>query len=473
MFNNRTFIKDISKNETQYMNQEITICGMINNIRKQTNLCFIDINDGSQLKGLQVILEKQEDIEYSQDYLTLFEKGSKGMITAVKGVLIESPAKGQSVELKAKEVDYFNSITDGNEYPISKNRVPMENLRQILHLRMRTNVISSVMRIRSKCSKYTHDYFQDRGYEYIHTPLITGSDCEGAGETFTLTTILPDKLDKNNMILKEDYSKDFFGKKVSLTVSGQLNVESYAMYFSKVYTFGPTFRAENSNTSRHLAEFWMIEPEITYINLEELMDVAEEYLKYCVSHVLENHNDELTMFNQFMSKGLIDRLTNIKNNKFIRISYTQAVELYNKDHQKTPIKWGDDLSSEVEKYICEKIYGLPTIIYHYPKEIKAFYMKQNKEDNRVVDAFDILVPGIGEIIGGSMREDNYEILKQKVIDTGIDVNSMSWYLDLRKFGSCPHGGFGLGFERLIMLVTGVSNIRDVIPFPRYPKHCEC
>lgn len=473
MFVNRTFIKDIYQNEEKYKNKEITICGMINNIRKQTNLCFIDVNDGSQLKGLQVILEKQEDKEYTQDYLTLFEKGSKGMIISVNGLLIESPAKGQSVELKANIVNYFNSIIDGNEYPISKNRVPMENLRQILHLRMRTNVISSVMRIRSKCSKYTHDYFQDRGYEYIHTPLITGSDCEGAGETFTLTTLLPDKLDKDNMTLKEDYSKDFFGKKVSLTVSGQLNVESYAMYFSKVYTFGPTFRAENSNTSRHLAEFWMIEPEITYINLEELMDVAEDYLKYCVINVLDNYLDELTMFNQFMSKGLIERLTNIKNNKFIRISYTQAIELYNKDHKKTPIKWGDDLSSEVEKYICEKIYGLPTIIYHYPKEIKAFYMKQNKEDNRVVDAFDILVPGIGEIIGGSMREDNYDILKQKVIDTGIDVNSMSWYLDLRKYGTCPHGGFGLGFERLIMLVTGISNIRDVIPFPRYPKHCDC
>lgn len=473
MFVNRTFIKDIFKNEDNYINRDIIICGMINNIRKQTNLCFIDVNDGSQLKGLQIILDKQENIEYSHSYLTLFDKGSKGMIIKVNGILSKSPAKGQSVELKAKEVDYFDSIIDNNEYPISKNRIPMENLRQILHLRMRTNAISSVMRIRSKCSKYTHDYFQDRGYEYIHTPLITGSDCEGAGETFTLTTILPDKLDKTNMTLKEDYSKDFFGKKVSLTVSGQLNVESYAMYFSKVYTFGPTFRAENSNTSRHLAEFWMIEPEITYINLEELMGVAEEYLKYCVSNVLENHQDELIMFNQFSSKGLMDRLTKIKDNAFVRISYTQAVELYNKDHIKKPIKWGDDLSSEVEKYICEQIYDLPTIIYHYPKEIKSFYMKQNKQDNRVVDAFDILVPGIGEIIGGSMREDNYEVLKQKVIDTGIEMNSMKWYLDLRKYGSCPHGGFGLGFERLIMLVTGVSNIRDVIPFPRYPKHCDC
>jgi asparaginyl-tRNA synthetase len=469
MFSERKFIKNIHENYKLFIGKNILICGMIDNIRKQSNIAFLDINDGTSLKGVQVILDKNENI--SESYKNILEKGSKGTILSIKGKIIESPAKGQDFELVADAdgIDYFDCIVDSSEYSISKNRIPLETLRQDLHLRMRTKLLSSVTRVRSKTSMLTHVFFQDQDYQYIHTPLITSSDCEGAGETFTVTNLLPDKIDKNIKI--DNYEKDFFGKKTSLTVSGQLNVECYAMYFSKVYTFGPTFRAENSNTSRHLAEFWMIEPEITYINLEELMDLAENYLKHCVKGVMISNSDEINLFNKFVSKGLLERLTNISEGKFTRISYTEAVELYNKKN-KEKIKWGDDLSSEVEKYICEKVFNNPTIIYNYPKEIKAFYMKNNADD-KTVQAFDILVPGIGEIIGGSIREENYEILKKKIIDNNISLESLKWYLDLRKFGTCPHGGFGLGFERLIMLLTGLSNIRDVIPFPRYPKHCNC
>ena len=469
MFSERQFIKNINENYKLLIDKNILICGMIDNIRKQSNIAFLDINDGTSLKGIQVILDKSENV--SENYKNILEKGSKGTILSIKGKIIESPAKGQDYELIADidGIDYFGCIVDASEYPISKNRIPLETLRQDLHLRMRTKVLSSVTRVRSKASMLTHIFFQDQDFQYIHTPLLTSSDCEGAGETFTVTNLLPDNLENNTKI--DNYDKDFFGKKTCLTVSGQLNVECYAMYFSKVYTFGPTFRAENSNTSRHLAEFWMIEPEVTYVNLEELMDLAENYLKYCVENIFLYNSDEIKFFDKFISKNLLERLTLIFKSKFTRISYTEAVDLYNKKN-KSKIQWGDDLSSEVEKYICEKVFNNTTIIYNYPKEIKAFYMKNNS-DNKTVQAFDILVPGIGEIIGGSIREEDYSVLKTKIIENNISLESLSWYLDLRKFGTCPHGGFGLGFERLIMLLTGMSNIRDVIPFPRYPKHCSC
>jgi asparaginyl-tRNA synthetase len=457
----RHFIKDIHINYETLINKEITICGMIDNIRKQSNIVFLDINDGTCLKGLQVILDKNIDI--SENYKQILEKGSKGTIISVKGILTKSPAKGQNCELISFQngIDYFDCIVDASEYPISKNRISLDTLRQHLHLRMRTKVLSSVTRVRSKTSMITHTFFQDKDYQYINTPLITSTDCEGAGETFTVTSLLT----KNN------YDKDFFGKKTSLTVSGQLNLECYAMYFSKVYTFGPTFRAEKSNTSRHLAEFWMIEPEVTYINLEELMNLSEKYLKYCVKNIVSSLPDEIQLFDDFVSKGLIEKLNKMIEKEFTRITYTEAIQLYNKKKKKN-ISWGEDLSSEVEKYICEELFNNTTIIYNYPKEIKAFYMKNN-EDNKTVQAFDILVPGIGEIIGGSIREENYEILKNKIYHNNISIDSLNWYLELRKFGSCPHGGFGLGFERLIMLLTGINNIKDVIPFPRYPDHCVC
>lgn len=467
MFKNRIFINKIHEDYKKFIDKEIVICGMIETIRKQSEMAFINLNDGTCLKDIQIVMNKSAD--NGKNFTSIFEKGTKGTIMSVRGKIIKSPAKGQDFEMIASnEIDFFDCINDGAKYPISKNRNPLETIRKHLHLRMRTRALSSVTRIRNSCSILTHEFFQNMDFQYIHTPILTCSDCEGAGETFTVTNLLPEKIDKQSKI--EGYEKDFFGEKTSLTVSGQLNVECYAMYFSKVYTFGPTFRAENSNTSRHLAEFWMIEPEITYINLDELMDIAESYLKYCVNGVLLKNPDEINLFNKYMSKGLIDKLKSTMDNNFIRITYTDAVNLYNEKNE-NKIKWGDDLPSEVEKYICETIFNRPTIIYNYPKEIKAFYMKNNA-DNKTVQAFDVLVPGIGEIIGGSIREENYEVLKNKIIENKISVDSLNWYLDLRKFGTCPHGGFGLGFERLIMYTTGISNIRDTIPFPRYPNHCD-
>ena len=469
MYSERIFVNDLYKNYINFLEREITICGMIDNIRKQSNMVFIDLNDGTYLKGLQVIMNKHDDNDIN--FQNIFEKGTKGTIISVKGKLIKSPAKGQEFELICNNdgINYFDCIVDPNEYPISKNRIPLDTLRNNIHLRMRTKILSSVTRIRSKCAMATHLFFQNKDFQYINTPLLTSSDCEGAGETFTVTSLLPEKISKETEI--KSYLDDFFGKKTSLTVSGQLNVECYAMYFSKVYTFGPTFRAEKSNTSRHLAEFWMVEPEITFINLDELIELSESYLKYCIKELMVSNIEEFNLFDKFVSKGLIEKLKKCLDKKFTRISYTEAIELYNKDN-KNKVTWGEDLSSEVERYICEKIYNNTTVIYNYPKEIKAFYMKNNI-DNKTVQAFDILVPGIGEIIGGSIREENYEVLKSKIIENNISLDSIKWYLELRKFGTCPHGGFGLGFERLIMLLTGISNIRDVIPFPRYPNHCKC
>jgi len=471
MYSERIFINNLFKSEKEYIGKEITVCGMIQNIRKQANIAFVELNDGTMLKGLQIIMDTTL-VTGDDKFDKIFESGTKGTIISCKGKIIQSPSKGQTIEMTSNGdgINYFDCIVESKDYPVSKNRLTLDYLRSHLHLRMRTNMMSSVMRIRSKCSYYTHNFFQEQDFQYIHTPLLTSSDCEGAGETFTVTNLLPEKIEKDSKI--EDYDKDFFGKKTSLTVSGQLNVECYAMYFSKVYTFGPTFRAENSNTSRHLAEFWMIEPEITYINLDELMSVAEDYLKFCINKVIENYFDELKMFDSFSSPGIIVRLTALGNKKFDRITYTEAIELYNKRNPQSTLTWGDDLSSEVEKYLCERVFENAIIIYNYPSEIKAFYMKEN-DDGKTVQAFDILVPGIGELVGGSIREERHDVLKNKIEKNNISVESLQWYLDLRKFGTCPHGGFGLGFERLIMLVTGISNIRDVIPFPRYPNHCVC
>ena len=470
MLTERTFINKLFQCPDDFQGKTITVCGMIQNIRKQSNMAFVELNDGTQLKGLQIILDNS--FKSDDKFDDIFEHGTKGTIISCTGRIMKSPAKGQLFEMIAEGtgINHFDCIVESKEYPISKNRLTLDYLRNHLHLRMRTNTVSSVMRIRSKCSYFTHKFFQEDDYQYIHTPILTSSDCEGAGETFTATNLLPEKLTKDTKL--ETYDKDFFGSKTSLTVSGQLNVECYAMYFSKVYTFGPTFRAENSNTTRHLAEFWMIEPEITYVNLDELMTVAEKYLKFCIGSVLESNNDEVKLFDSYSAPGLMTKLTNLHSKPFERITYTAAVELYNSHNSDTQIEWGDDLSSEVEKYICEKIYDNATIIYNYPSAIKAFYMKEN-DDGRTVQAFDILMPGIGEIVGGSIREERYDVLKSKIEANNISVESLQWYLDLRKFGTCPHGGFGLGFERLIMLLTGTTNIRDVIPFPRYPNHCVC
>jgi asparaginyl-tRNA synthetase len=453
-----TSVSELLKGEQ--LLQEINIKGWVRTFRAKR---FIALNDGSTINNIQCVVDFENTNE------DILKRITTGAAVSLTGTLVESQGKGQKFEIEVTAIEILGD-SDPETYPIQPKKHSLEFLRENAHLRTRTNTFSAVMRLRSAMSFAIHQYFNQNGFYYMHTPIITGSDAEGAGEIFQVTN-----LDVKNAPLNDegeiDYTKDFFGKETNLTVSGQLEAETYAMSLGKVYTFGPTFRAENSNTSRHLAEFWMIEPEITYINLDELMDLAENYLKYCVEGVLSMNKEEIELFDKFLSKGLLDKLKKCVNEKFTRISYTEAVNLYNKKN-KHKIKWGDDLSSEVEKYLCEKVFNNTTIIYNYPKEIKAFYMKNN-EDDKTVQAFDILVPGIGEIIGGSIREENYEVLKQKITDNNISLDSLKWYLELRKFGTCPHGGFGLGFERLIMLVTGISNIKDVIPFPRYPNHCNC
>ena len=465
-----TSIKQILKNGK--VDSEYNVYGWINTNRNQKKLVFISLNDGSTVNNLQIVIGLS-DIE-QQNYKEFLMNLTKSVSLHVYGKLILSPAKGQRVEMCCKITDIkILGKVDTKTYPMSKKRHSLEFIREHPHLKVRTNIGAIVARIRNTCSFATHEFFQKKDFIYVHTPLITSNDCEGAGETFTITTTHPVN---KNVILKEDlntFKNDFFGKQAFLTVSGQLQVESYAMGLKNVYSFGPTFRAENSNTSRHLAEFWMIEPEACFITFEELMILSESYLKFCINRVLEKNCDDLNLLNKFISKGIKNSLETIVKNKFKRLSYTEAIDYLqkhytNKVEYELP-KWGDDLNSEQEKYLTS-LFG-PTILYNYPKEIKSFYMKINP-DGKTVQAMDIIVPGIGEIIGGSMREDKYEILKDVMVTKGLLKNGhLNWYLDLRKYGSCPHGGFGLGFERLIMLVTGLKNIKDCIPFPRYPKHC--
>lgn len=424
-------------NKTE-INTEITVCGWVRTIRKQRDITFIALNDGSSFANLQIIVNK--DIELSPEC-------SVGASIRVEGKIVESPAKGQRVELIASKIHLYGGIPNAKEYPLAKKRHTLEYLRGMAHLRPRTNTFGAVTRVRNTCAKATHDFFQKGKYKYIHTPLITSSDCEGAGETFNVTT---------------DYTEKFFDKDAYLTVSGQLNVESYCCALGNVYTFGPTFRAEKSHTNRHLAEFWMIEPEIAFAELPDVMEVAEEYVKYCIIQLLDENREDLDFFQKMYSDGLIEHLETISTTKFIRLTYTEAVEQLQEDFP--DLQWGDDLNSDQEKLLASKI---PVFVYDYPREIKSFYMKDN-EDGKTVGATDLLVPGIGELIGGSVREDDYDKLLSKMQEYKMDIETYQWYLDLRKYGSIPHGGFGLGFERLLLLVTGMTNIRDVIPFPRAP-----
>ena len=442
-----------------YADQTVTVCGWARTIRVSKNIAFLELNDGSSFKGLQVILEEGKLDNYKE-----ITSQNVGAAIVVKGQIIETPEMRQPFELHAEEA--FVEGESSPEYPLQKKRHSLEFLRTIQHLRPRTNTFLAAYRVRSACAFAIHKFFNERGFIYAHTPLITGSDAEGAGEMFHVTT-----LDMNDVPLTEDgqvdYSQDFFGKQTSLTVSGQLEAECMATAFGKVYTFGPTFRAERSYTTRHAAEFWMIEPEIAFADLEDDMELAESMLKSVFSYLLENCKNELAFFEAHFDSGLTERLSKIVESDFARVTYTEAIELLEKakDEFSFPVFWGCDLQTEHERYLTEQVFGKPLFVTDYPKEIKAFYMRQN-DDGKTVAAMDLLVPGIGEIIGGSQREERLDLLCERIRELGLDEEQYSWYLDLRRFGSCRHAGFGLGFERLVMYVTGIGNIRDVLPFPR-------
>ena len=457
-------IRELYRNSENYFSKEVKVSGWVRTVRDSKTFGFIEINDGSFFKNLQIVFD---------DTLANFEDICKLTISSsieVTGTVVKTENAKQPFEIKATGVNII--ATSAPEYPLQKKRHTMEYLRTIAHLRPRTNTFNAVFRVRSVASYAIHKFFQENNFVYVHTPIITGSDAEGAGEMFSLNTF-----DLNNVPKTEegdvDFTKDFFGKPAHLTVSGQLNVETYAFAFRNVYTFGPTFRAENSNTVKHAAEFWMIEPEICFADLKDDMDLAESMLKYVINYVLEHCPEEMEFFNNFIDKTLLDRLHNVVNSDFGRISYTDAVKELEKhnDEFEYKVSWGVDLQTEHERYLSEKIFKKPVFVTDYPAEIKAFYMKLNP-DGKTVAASDLLAPGIGEIIGGSQREDNLEVLQNKIKDLNMDEKDYWWYLDLRRYGSVPHAGFGLGFERLMMYMTGMQNIRDVIPFPRTPKNCE-
>lgn len=452
----RKSIKEIYINCNEFENKEILVCGWVRNIRNSKTISFIELNDGSYLKSTQIVVES-EKIDNYKDVCSI----NVGASIAVVGEVKVTPQAKQPFEITAKKVYIVGNSTP--DYPLQSKRHSMEFLREIAHLRSRTNTFSAVFRVRSVVAHSIHEFFFKHGFVYIHTPIITSSDCEGAGEMFRVTTLED---------TTKDEKEDFFGKKTALTVSGQLAAECFAMAFSNVYTFGPTFRAENSHTARHAAEFWMIEPEMAFCDLIENMTIAEELIKYIISDVMKECRVELEFFNNFFDKGLIERLENILNSDFVKITYSEAVKLLEKENDKFEYKveWGTDLQTEHERYLTEKIYKKPVFVTDYPKEIKAFYMKLN-EDEKTVRAVDLLVPGIGEILGGSQREENLEKLQKRMNDLGLKEEEYSWYLDTRRYGSCEHSGFGIGFERLIMYLTGMSNIRDVIPFPRTPGNC--
>lgn len=453
-----TTIKEIFKNTDEYLGKEIMVSGWVRSVRASKQFGFIILNDGTFFDNLQIVID---------DKLDNFNEISKlavGSAVIVHGMLTDTPNAKQPFEIQAKEVKVEGHST--SDYPLQKKRHTFEYLRTIAHLRPRTNTFSAVFRVRSLIAHAIHQFFFEKGFVYVHTPIITGSDCEGAGEMFRVSTIDFEDIPRNedgNI----DYKKDFFGKEASLTVSGQLNVETYAMAFRNVYTFGPTFRAENSNTPRHAAEFWMIEPEMAFADLEDDMVLAEEMIKYIIQYVKDNAEEEMTFFNKFVDKGLLERLDNVLNNEFARITYTQAIDILkeNKNKFEYPVEWGCDLQTEHERYLTEKVFNKPVFVTDYPKDIKAFYMRLN-DDNKTVAAMDLLVPGVGEIIGGSQREERYDILINRMQELGLAEDDYWWYLDLRKYGGTRHAGFGLGFERVIMYITGMSNIRDVISFPR-------
>ncbi len=455
----KTLVRQLFRETDSFAEKEITVSGWIRTIRVSKSFGFIELNDGSFFKNLQIVIE--------EDKLENFKELSKlnvGAAVTATGTLVLTPDAKQPFELKAASVVVEGMSTP--DYPLQKKRHSFEYLRTIAHLRPRTNTFAAVFRIRSMIAYAIHQFFQDRNFVYVHTPIITGSDCEGAGEMFKVTTLDLENLPKTKDGAV-DYSEDFFGKPTNLTVSGQLNVETFCMAFRNVYTFGPTFRAENSNTTRHAAEFWMIEPEIAFAELGEDMDLAEDMLKYIINYCLENAPEEMAFFNQFVDKGLLDRLHNVVSNEFARITYTEAIDILkkNNDRFEYQVEWGSDLQTEHERYLTEEVFKKPVFVTDYPKEIKAFYMKLN-EDGKTVAAMDLLVPGIGEIIGGSQREENYDTLVQKMQECGLKKEDYGFYLDLRKYGTNKHAGFGLGFERAVMYITGMQNIRDVLPFPR-------
>ena len=458
-------VRELFRNSAEYADQEILIKGWVRNNRSSNKFGFIELNDGSFFKSVQVV--------YEEEFIANFEEISKAYIAtalAVKGVVVLTPEAKQPFEIKAREI--VVEATSTPDYPLQPKRHSMEFLREIAHLRPRSNLFSAVYRVRSLVAYAIHQFFQEQNFVYVHTPIITGSDCEGAGEMFRVTT-----LDMDNPPRNEDgtidYSQDFFGKETSLTVSGQLQGETYALAFRNIYTFGPTFRAENSHTGRHASEFWMIEPEISFADLADNMELAEAMIKHIINYVLENAPEEMQFFNSFVDKGLLDRLNAIVNADFGRVTYTEAVELLKKSGKKFqyPVEWGIDLQTEHERYLTEEIFKKPLFVTDYPKDIKAFYMRLN-DDGKTVAACDLLVPGVGEIIGGSQREERYDVLTSRMAVLGLKEEDYWWYLDLRKYGGVKHAGYGLGFERIIMYITGVSNIRDVLPYPRTPGSAE-
>lgn len=455
--------RDLFKSYENYNEKEIVVEGWIRTIRDSKNFGFIELNDGTYMKNVQVVFESHlENFEEVKKYST-------GSAISVKGILVMTPEAKQLFEIKATQI-----VMEGESdpsYPLQKKRHSLEYLRTIAHLRPRTNTFSAVFRVRSLAAFAIHKFFNERGFVYAHPPIITASDAEGAGEMFRVTALDLDNIEKVDG--KTDYTKDFFGKSANLTVSGQLEAEIFALAFKNVYTFGPTFRAENSNTTRHAAEFWMIEPEIAFADLSDNMQLAEDMVKYVVNYVLENAKEEMEFFNSFVEKGLLDKLDNVVNSEFGRIDYTDAIEILMKNNENFdyPVQWGTDIQTEHERYLSEMIFKKPVFVINYPKEIKAFYMRMN-EDDKTVAAMDLLVPGIGELIGGSQREERLDMLEKRMEEMGVPKEDMWWYLELRKYGGVKHAGYGLGFERLIMYLTGMGNIRDVIPFPRTPKNAE-
>ena len=453
-----TTIREIYKNREVYLDKEVTVGGWVRSVRDSKTFGFIVLHDGSYFETLQIVYHDE------MENFAEISKMNVGAAIIVKGTLVATPQAKQPFEIQAAEVTVEG--VSAPDYPLQKKRHSMEYLRTISHLRPRTNTFQAVFRVRSLCAYAIHQFFQERDFVYVNTPLITGSDCEGAGEMFQVTTMDLDNIPKTEDGAV-DFTQDFFGKKTSLTVSGQLNGETFAQAFRNIYTFGPTFRAENSNTTRHAAEFWMIEPEIAFADLEDDMELAEAMLKYVIRYVMEHAPEEMQFFNSFVDKGLIERLNHVVNSEFGRVTYTEAIELLEKNNDKFDYKvyWGCDLQTEHERYLTEQIFKKPVFVTDYPKEIKAFYMKLN-DDNKTVAAMDCLVPGIGEIIGGSQREENYDVLVERMKELGLKEEDYNFYLDLRRYGTNKHAGFGLGFERAVMYITGVSNIRDVLPFPR-------
>ena len=458
-------LRELFRNTAAYADKEVLIKGWVRNNRSSNKFGFIELNDGSFFRSVQVV--------YEEEFLDNFDEIAKAYVAtalAVKGVVVLTPQAKQPFEIKAGEIAVEAPSTP--DYPLQPKRHSMEFLREIAHLRPRSNTFAAVFRVRSLVAYAIHKFFQEQNFVYVHTPIITGSDCEGAGEMFRVTTLDMENLPRNDDGTV-DYSGDFFGKETNLTVSGQLEAETYALAFRNVYTFGPTFRAENSNTARHASEFWMIEPEIAFADLEDNMVLAEAMIKYIINYVLENAPVEMQFFNSFVDKGLLERLDHIANSDFGRVTYTEAVDLLLKSGKEFqyPVEWGIDLQTEHERYLTEEIFRKPVFVTDYPKDIKAFYMRLN-DDGKTVAACDLLVPGVGEIIGGSQREERLDVLTARMKELGLKEEDYWWYLDLRKYGGVKHAGYGLGFERIIMYITGMGNIRDVLPFPRTPKTAE-